>query len=61
MTETIEQTATVATAQQPRLMDRVRAALRVAHYALSTERTYCHWIKRYILHHNKRHPLDRIS
>lgn len=58
MSEAIEQTATVATAQQPRLMDRVRAALRVAHYALSTERTYCHWIKRYILHHNKRHPLE---
>jgi len=58
MSETIEQNATVATAQQPRLMDRVRAALRVAHYALSTERTYCHWIKRYILHHNKRHPLE---
>ena len=58
MSETIEQNATVATAQPPRLMDRVRAALRVAHYALSTERTYCHWIKRYILHHNKRHPLE---
>ena len=59
MTETIERNATVATvAQQPRLMDRVRAALRVAHYALSTERTYCHWIKRYIPHHGKQHPLE---
>lgn len=58
MSETIERNATAAAAQQPRLMDRVRAALRVAHYALSTERTYCHWIKRYILHHNKRHPLE---
>jgi integron integrase len=39
-------------------MDQVRAALRVAHYALTTERSYCHWIKRYILHHGKRHPRD---
>lgn len=39
-------------------MDRVREALRVRHYALTTERTYCHWIKAYILHQNKRHPAD---
>ncbi|NMG56188.1 integron integrase [Aromatoleum aromaticum] len=59
MTETIERNATLATAvQQPRLMDRVRASLRVAHYALSTERTYCHWIKRFIFFHNKRHPIE---
>ncbi len=59
MTETIERNATVATApRQPRLMDRVRESLRVQHYALTTERTYCHWIKRYILHHGKRHPMD---
>lgn len=47
-----------ATAQQPRLMDRVRESLRVSHYALSTERSYCHWIRRYILFHGKRHPLQ---
>lgn len=59
MLETIERNATPApTAQQPRLMDRVRESLRVKRYALSTERTYCHWIKRFILHHNKRHPLE---
>lgn len=42
--------------QQPRLMDRVRESLRVHRYALSTERTYCHWIKRFIFFHGKRHP-----
>lgn len=46
------------TSTAPRLMDRVREALRVRHYALTTERTYCHWIKAYIYHHNKRHPSD---
>jgi integron integrase len=25
---------------------------------LRTERTYCDWIKRFILYHNKRHPLE---
>lgn len=59
MAETIERNATLAqTGNQPRLMDRVRASMRVAHYALSTERSYCHWIRRYILHHGKRHPAD---
>ena len=58
MTEIVESKPTATVSQQPKLMDRVRASLRVAHYSLSTERTYCHWIKRYILFHNKRHPLE---
>lgn len=51
-----ERNATPATTQQPKLMDRVRESLRVHRYALSTERTYCHWIKRFIIFHGKRHP-----
>lgn len=54
----IERNATPATAQPPKLMDRVRESLRVHRYALSTERTYCHWIKRFIYFHNKRHPAE---
>ena len=27
------------------------------HYAHSTERTYVYWAKRFVLYHNKRHPL----
>src|SRR5947208_4399632 len=42
--------------QQPRLLDRVRAALRARHYSCRTEKTYVHWIKRYIFFHGKRHP-----
>jgi integron integrase len=45
-------------AQPPRLLDRVRAAIRVRHYSLSTERTYVGWIKRFIYFHQKRHPQD---
>ena len=37
-------------------MDRVRDSLRLHRYALTTERTYCHWIRRYIRHHGMRHP-----
>ena len=49
--------ATPAT-QQPKLLDRMREAIRVRRYSLSTERTYLHWAKRFILFHNKRHPAE---
>ncbi len=40
-----------------RLMDQVRQVLRYHHYALSTERTYCDWILRFIRFHGaKKHP-----
>lgn len=42
----------------PRLLDRVRTALRVRHYALRTEHAYIGWIRRYIHHHGVRHPDD---
>ena len=58
MTAMIETKPTSAADQPPRLMDRIRASLRVAHYSLSTERTYCHWIKRFIFFHDKRHPSE---
>jgi integron integrase len=44
--------------QPKRLLDQVRDALRVKHYAYRTEETYIQWIRRYILFHNKRHPKD---
>jgi integron integrase len=40
----------------PRLMQRVRAALRMGRYSQLTERAYVGWIRRYILFHRKRHP-----
>jgi integron integrase len=43
---------------KPRLLDRVRAALRLRHYSRRTEATYVAWIRRYILFHGKRHPAD---
>ncbi len=56
--QTLAQPNATATSQPPKLMDRVRESLRAHRYALSTERTYCHWIKRFIFFHGKRHPAD---
>jgi hypothetical protein len=33
----------------PKLLDRLRDALHTRHYSRRTEKTYCHWIKRFIL------------
>lgn len=43
---------------QPKLLDRVRARCRVRHLSLSTEHAYVGWIRRFILFHNKCHPLQ---
>ena len=48
-------------AKTPRLLDRVRAAMRTAHYSLRTEEAYLGWIRRYILFHGKRHPAEMGS
>jgi integron integrase len=37
-------------------LDRVRDRIRRLGYAKRTEQSYCHWIKRYIIYHGKRHP-----
>lgn len=39
-----------------RLLDQVRAEIRLRHYSLRTEQVYTHWIRRYVLFHDKRHP-----
>ena len=43
---------------QPRLIPRLRAALRLRRYSLRTEKAYVQWVRRYILFHGKRHPQD---
>ena len=42
----------------PRLLDRVREAIRARHYSRRTEKAYVHWIRRFIFFHDKRHPAD---
>lgn len=47
-----------ASASSPRLLDQVREIIRIKHYSIRTEQAYVQWIRRYILHHGKRHPRD---
>lgn len=45
--------------QRPKkLLDQVRDAIQLRHYSYRTEETYVQWIRRYILFHNKRHPIE---
>ena len=45
-----------AISQPPRLMDRVRGAIRARHYSRRTEDSYAGWIRRFIFFHGKKHP-----
>ena len=36
----------------------MRRIMRVKHYSLRTEKSYVHWVRRYIFYHNKRHPQE---
>jgi len=40
------------------LLTALRDAIRVRHYALSTEQAYVDWVKRYIRFHGMRHPRE---
>jgi integron integrase len=41
-----------------KLLDQVRDVIRLKHYSYRTEQSYVHWIRRFILFHNKQHPKD---
>ncbi len=41
---------------KPKLLDRLRDALRARHYSRRTKSTYCLWVKRFIFFHHVRHP-----
>jgi len=43
---------------QPRLLDQVRHVIRRLHYSIRTEQAYVDWIRRFILFHGKRHPVE---
>ena len=40
----------------PKLMDQVKATMRVKRYSPRTEKTYCYWIRYFIRFHGVRHP-----
>ena len=47
-----------ASTPPPRLLDRLRHAIRVRHYSIRTEDTYVDWARRFIVFHGKRHPQE---
>jgi len=44
--------------QKRKLLDQVRDKVRFKHYSYKTEKSYVGWIKRYIIYHKKRHPME---
>lgn len=46
------------TYSEPRLLDRLRDALRSRHYSRRTEKTYVMWVRRFIFFHDVRHPAE---
>ena len=41
-----------------KLLDQVSDSIRWKQYSHRTERAYIHWIRQYILFHDKKHPKD---
>ena len=44
-----------------KLLDQVRDVIRLKHYSIRTEKAYVSRIRRYILFHNKQHPIEMGS
>jgi len=48
----------VENVEPPKLLNQVRGKIRLKHYSIRTEQAYLDWIKRFILHFDKRHPSE---
>jgi len=44
--------------EKPKLLNQMRDKIRTRHYSIRTEKAYIDWTRRYILFHNKRHPME---
>jgi len=44
-----------------KLMDEVRTTMRLKHYSIHTERSYCDWIRRYVRFHGFKHREDLLQ
>jgi integron integrase len=44
------------TLHQPKLLDRVRLAIRARHFSPRTEKAYVGWVRRFVVFHRLRHP-----
>lgn len=43
---------------EPKLLDQVRAAIRLKHLSLRTEEAYVRWVRRFVTFHEMRHPAE---
>ena len=43
---------------QPGLLAVAREKMRTRHLALRTEQAYLQWLRRYVVFHNRRHPVN---
>ena len=48
--------AGAASRPAPRLLDQLRRACRRRHFSPRTEEAYCYWVRRFVHHHNLKHP-----
>ena len=44
--------------QPEKLLDRMRRVMRLKHYSIHTERSYCDWVRRFVHFHKMRTPAD---
>lgn len=51
----------MSTQKEKRLLEEVRDFMRLKHYSIHTERTYCEWIKRYVLFHGMTSRKDMLG
>jgi len=43
---------------QPRLFDQIRDLMKMRNYSPNTIQIYTHWMRQYILFHDKQHPIE---
>ena len=43
---------------KPKLLEQMRNVIRVRQYSPETERAYVHWVRRFIIFNDKKHPKD---
>jgi hypothetical protein len=51
----------MSTQKNRKIIDEVRDVMRLHHYSIHTERTYCDWIKRYVLFHQMKSREDLLD
>ena len=49
------------TPKPKKLLNQIRDVIRLKHYSYSTEKTYVHWARRYILFHKILHKENKLQ